>query len=72
MTIESVQTGHIQNVVPDFEELYELMEDGDKGPIREQDISKIGENRSRVSRRWPRHTTFDGAYRTPSLFTWRC
>jgi hypothetical protein len=72
MMIELVQTGYKQDVVPDFEDLVKLMEDGGKEQFDEQECTKIGENRSRVNRRWPRPMTFDEAYRTPSLFTWRC
>jgi hypothetical protein len=73
MMIESVPTGCKQDVVPDFEKQYAVMENCGKERFREQEVTKIAENHSRVSRRRPRHTTFDEAYRAPSLFTfaWR-
>jgi hypothetical protein len=69
--IESVPTGCKQDAVQDFEKQYALLENCGKEQIRELEATKIGENHSRVSRRWPRHTTFDEGYRSPSLFTWR-
>jgi hypothetical protein len=68
---EAVPTGCKQGVAPDFEKQYALMENCGKKQFRELEVTKIGENRSRVSRRRPRHTIFDEACRAPSLFTWR-
>ncbi len=88
MMNRSVQHGCEQDVMPDFEELMKLTEDGTKEQVRDQEITKIREINSRqdkrnpeptkrfvggrLSRRWSQLLNFNDAYRAPSLFTWRC
>ena len=87
MMNEIVQNGCVQNVMPDFEELMKLTEDGSKEKIREQEITKIREIdtrqgkrnpdptrrfvRTRLTRRWSRHLNLDESFRAPFHFTWR-
>ena len=84
----SVQHGCAQDAMPDFEEVKKLTEDCNKGQVREQDITKNREIRSRedkrdpkwtkrfmqgpLSRRRSRRMNLDETFRPPSLFTWRC
>jgi len=84
----SVQHGCTQDVMPDFEELKKLTEDGSQGQVHEQEITKIREIHSRegkrdpewtrryvggpLSRRRSRRMNLDETFRAPSLFTWRC
>ena len=88
MMNEMVQNGCVQNVMPDFEELMKLTEDGSKEKIREQEITNIREFHSRQDKRDTQRTkrivqrhlgrqlswlmNLDETYRMPSLFTWRC
>ncbi len=88
MMNEMVQNGCVQNVMPDFEELMKLTEDGSKEKIREQEITKIREIHSRqdkrdtqrtkrivqrrLGRQWSWLKNLDETYRMPSLLTWRC
>ena len=87
MMNRSVQHGCEQQVLPDFEELMNLTEDGIKEQVHEQGITKFPEIHSqqdkrdpertkrfvggRLSRRWTQRLNLDEAYRAPSLFTWR-
>ncbi len=87
MMNRSVQHGCEQQVLPDFEELMKLTEDGTKEQVREQGITKFPEINSRqdyqdaertkrfvgsrISHRWWRRLNLDETYRSPSLFTWR-
>ncbi len=88
MMNQIVQNGCVQNVMPDFEELMKLTEDGSKEKIREQEITNIREIHSRQDKRDTQRTkrivqrrlgrqlswlmNLDETYRMPSLFTWRC
>ena len=88
MMNEIVQNGCVQNVMPDFEELIKLTEDGSKEKIREQEITNIREIHSRqdkrhtqrtkrivqrrLGRQWSWLKNLDETYRMPSLLTWRC
>ena len=88
MMNEMVQNGCVQNVMPDFEELMKLTEDGSKEKIREQEITNIREIHSRqdkrdtqrtnrivqrrLGRQWSWLMNLDETYRMPPLFTWRC
>ena len=88
MMNEMVQNGCVQNVMPDFEELMKLTEDGSKEKIREQEITNIREIHSRqdkrdtqrtkrivqrrLGRQWSWLKNLDETYRMPSLLTWRC
>ena len=87
MMNRSVQHGCEQQVMPDFEELMKLTEDGTKEQVREQGITKFQEihsrqdkrdperakrfESSRLNRQWWQHMNLDETYRAPSLFTWR-
>ncbi len=87
MMNRSVQHGYEQQVLPDFEELMKLTEDGTKEQVREQGITKFLENHSqqdkrgpertkrfessRLNRQWWQRMNLDETYRAPSLFTWR-
>ena len=87
MMNRSVQHGCEQQVMPDFEELMKLTEDGTKEQVREQEITKCQKIHSRqdkrdserkkrfvggrLSRRRLQRPNLDEAYRAPSLFTWR-
>ncbi len=88
MMNQIVQNGCVQNVMPDFEELMKLTEDGSKEKIREQEITNIREIHSRqdkrdtqrtkrivqrrLGRQWSWLKNLDETYRMPSLLTWRC
>ncbi len=88
MMNRSVQHGCEQQVMPDFEELMKLTEDGTKEQVREQGITKVQETLSRqdnrdaertrrfgsdrLSCRWSRHLNLDESFRAPFHFTWRC
>ena len=87
MMNRSVQLGCEQQVLPDFEELMKLTEDGIKEQVHEQEFTTVPEIHSqqdkrdpeqtkrfvggRLSRRWSQRLNLDEAYRAPSLFTWR-
>ncbi len=51
MMNRSVQHGCEQKVMPDFEELMKLTEDGTKDQVREQGITKFQEIHSRQDKR---------------------
>ena len=87
MTIETVQLGCVQDAMPDFEVMKNLMEDDSEVKICEQEIIEIRELHSREDKRdpklrkryvrgplrrpWSRHMNLDEIDRMPSLFTWR-
>ena len=87
MMTESVQRGCARDAISDFEVIEKLVEDGSKGTVRKQEITKIREVHSREEKRDPNRTkrfvegslsrrrrrlmNLDEIYRAPSLFTWR-
>ncbi len=87
MMTESVQRGCARDAISDFEVIEKLLEDGGKGTVRKQEITKIREVHSREEKRDPdrtkrfvegslsrrrwRRMNLDETYRAPSLFTWR-
>ena len=87
MMTESVQRGCARDEISDFEVIKRLMEDGSKGTVRKQEITKNRENHAlqdkrnverekrfesdRLNRQWWRRMNLDETYRAPSLFTWR-
>jgi hypothetical protein len=87
MMTESAQRGCARDAISDFEVIKKLVEDGSKGTVRKQEITKNRENpalqdkryverakrfeSSRLNRQWWRRMNLDETYRAPSLFTWR-
>ena len=87
MMIETVQQGYVQKAIPDFEALLKLIEDREKGQIREQEFTNIREIQARqdkrdaqrtnrnmqnqLSRRWSQHATVDNTRSALSLFNLR-
>ena len=87
MMIETVQQGYVQKAIPDFEALLKLIEDREKGQIREQEFTNIREIQARqdkrdaqrtnrnmqnqLSRRWSQHATVDNTCSALSLFNLR-
>ncbi len=87
MMIETVRQGYVQKAMPDFDALLKLIEDQEKGQIREQEFTITRDIQARqdkrdaqrtnrnmqdqLSRRWSRHATADNTCSALSLFNLR-